>query len=30
MKIEKFYINFLYGTMRKLFGSWDFFNTIMW
>lgn len=29
MKIEKFYINCLYGTTRKLFGSWDFFNTIM-
>lgn len=25
-KIEKFYINFLCGAMRNLFGSWDFFQ----
>lgn len=30
MKIEKFYINFLRGAMRNLFGSQDFFKIIMW
>lgn len=30
MKIEKFYINFLCGATRKLFGPWDFFKIIMW